>query len=153
MIIERYTDQNESEVLNLLRLNTPQSFSPDEEKDLLHYLHHYADDYFVLKINDEVVASGGYNIAEDGITAKISWDIVHPDNQRMGFGKILTKFRIDEIKKEGGIEYLSVRTSQLAYKFYQRFGLNLRETAKDFWAKGFDMYRLDCPIESFIYPD
>lgn len=153
MVIERYISQNETEVLDLLGLNTPQYFSSEEKNDLRDYLHNHADNYFVLKINDEIVASGGYNIAEDGITAKISWDIVHPDHQRQGLGKVLTKFRIDQIKKLKEIQHLSVRTSQLVYKFYEQFGLKLRETTKDFWAKGFDMYRLDCPIESIVYPD
>jgi ribosomal protein S18 acetylase RimI-like enzyme len=35
-----------------------------------------------------------------------------------------------------------VRTSQLAYKFYQKVGFELEKTEKDFWAKGFDLYQM-----------
>jgi len=42
-----------------------------------------------------------------------------------------------------GIEKISVRTSQFASKFYEKFGCKLLEVVKDYWAKGIDMYRME----------
>jgi hypothetical protein len=35
-----------------------------------------------------------------------------------------------------------VRTSQVAYQFYQKAGFDLEKIEKDFWAKGFDLYQM-----------
>ncbi|WP_316842317.1 GNAT family N-acetyltransferase [Pedobacter gandavensis] len=133
-------------LLNLLRLNTPAYFSPTEEADLIDYLDHFADHYYVLEVNGEILGCGGFNLSEDGATGKISWDIFHPDSQGKGLGTALTKFRIQKIKEIEGVKIISVRTSQMAYKFYEKFGLELREVVKDYWEIGFDLYRLDRDI-------
>lgn len=150
MKIRKYTSPDKKEIINLLRLNTPQYFAPDEENDLIYYLDNFSDNYYVVEIKKKIVACGGFNLTEDGKTGKISWDIVHPNSQGAGIGTELTKYRIKELKNIEGIEIISVRTSQLVYKFYEKFGLQLREIIKDYWAEGFDMYRLDCKINSTI---
>jgi N-acetylglutamate synthase-like GNAT family acetyltransferase len=82
-----------------LRLNTPAYFAPSEENDFIDYLENEVEDYFVLEENGKIVGCGGINYWEHGTVARISWDIVHPDQQGKGIGKKLTLFRIEEIKK------------------------------------------------------
>lgn len=116
--IRAHQPADKSRLLTLLRLNTPTYFSPAEEADLIDYLAHHADNYFVLEVGGEILGCGGFNLSEDGETAKISWDIFHPDSHGKG----------------------------LIYKFYEKFGLELREVVKDYWDVGFDLYRLDIDI-------
>ncbi|MBC8984749.1 GNAT family N-acetyltransferase [Pedobacter sp. N36a] len=144
--IRAHHPEDRPHLLNLLRLNTPEYFSPEEEADLIDYLNHFADNYYVLEIDGEILGCGGFNLSEDGETGKISWDIFHPDSQGKGLGTALTKFRIRKIKEIDSVKILSVRTSQMAYKFYEKFGLELREVVKDYWDVGFDLYRLDRDI-------
>jgi len=73
--------------------------------------------------------------------------MVDPQYQGMGFGSRLTEFRIEMIKQLPNVKRISVRTSQLAYKYYERFGFVLEEVKKDFWAPGFDMYRMEMNVE------
>lgn len=136
-------------LLNLLRLNTPFFFSEEEEGDLADYLDNFADHYYVLELDGAVVGCGGFNLSEDGETGRLSWDIFHPDSQGKGLGTALTRFRIEKIKAIAGIKKISVRTSQMAYHFYEKFGLELREVVKDYWDMGFDLYRLDRDIDFF----
>ncbi|WP_316747314.1 GNAT family N-acetyltransferase [Pedobacter gandavensis] len=136
-------------ILNLLRLNIPTFFSPEEEADLVDYLDNFADNYYVVEVDGEILGCGGFNLSADGETGKLSWDFFHPDSQGKGLGTALTRFRIQKIKELEGIKTISVRTSQLAYKFYEKFGLELREVIKDYWDIGFDLYRLDREIEFF----
>lgn len=143
MIIRKYALFDRARIIELLHLNTPEYFSPDEEDDLIYYLDNFADNYFVVEDDDVIVGCGGFNLSEDGETGKISWDIFDPQSQGKGFGGALTKFRIQRMKDIDGIKVISVRTSQLVYPFYEKFGLKLREIVKDYWAKGFDLYRLD----------
>ncbi|WP_428657263.1 GNAT family N-acetyltransferase [Runella sp.] len=146
MLIRKYIDADRTRIPELLRLNTPEYFSPNEEEDLVYYLDNHVENYYVIEIDGVVQGCGGINISDDGETAKLSWDIVHPEYQGKGLGSELTKFRIERIKEMEGIKMISVRTSQLVYPFYQKFGLEVQEIVEDFWDEGFDMYRMEYPI-------
>ncbi len=150
MIIRKHTTRDRTRILELLRLNTPEYFSPNEEADLLYYLDNHADNYYVLEVDEAIAGCGGFNLSEDGKTGKISWDIFDPQSQGKGFGSALFKFRIQKMKEINTISTISVRTSQLVYPFYEKFGLVIREIVKDYWDKGFDLYRLDAAINLII---
>ena len=147
MNIRKHRESDRERILELLRLNTPEYFSPDEEEDLIYYLDNHADNYYVLEISNIIVGCGGFNLSEDGETGRISWDIFDTKYQGKGYGSILTKFRIERMKEIDTIKTISVRTSQLVYPFYEKFGLKIREIVKDYWAEGFDLYRLDSNID------
>jgi ribosomal protein S18 acetylase RimI-like enzyme len=148
MIIRKYQPVNKERIIELLRLNTPRYFSPSEEKDLIDYLEYHSENSYVVEIDDIIVGIGGFNLSEDGETARLSWDIFHPQSQGIGLGTTLTNFRIQRIKEIAGVKTLSVRTSQFAYKFYERYGMEIREIVKDYWEAGFDLYRLERPLSS-----
>ncbi len=152
MKIRNYKQQEKQELIGLLRLNTPLYFSPNEEKDFAFYLDNHAANYFVVEEDNCIIGCGGFNLSENGTTAKIAWDIIHPYSQRRGIGSKLINFRVNKIKENRNVKILSVRTSQLTYKFYEKFGLEIREVVKDFWDIGFDMYRLDGEIRKYIIP-
>ena len=139
-MIRPYKIEDDQALITLLRLNTPQYFAESEEKDFVKYLEKEAEHYFVVEENQQVVGAGGYNFFEEEGLARISWDIVHPDFQGRGIGKQLTLHRINQIKKNPGIKLIVVRTSQLAYPFYQKIGFEVEKTEKDYWAKGLDLY-------------
>ena len=84
------------------------------------------------------VGCGGINFADDKTVGKISWDIIHPDYQGKSLGKQLLEYRIDKLKSIDRVRKITVRTSQLVYKFYQKQGFVLKATHKDYWAKGID---------------
>ncbi|QJW92314.1 GNAT family N-acetyltransferase [Spirosoma taeanense] len=144
--LHRASDRND--ILNLLRLNTPDYFSPDEEQDLLYYLDDHSDHYYVVETDNVIQGCGGFNVMVDGLTVRLSWDIIHPQSQGKGLGSALTKFRIQQIQQLVGVKTIEVRTSQFVYPFYERFGFELREIVKDYWAAGFDLYRLDRAVRS-----
>lgn len=146
-IIRKYTPADRDAVIGLLRLNTPTYFSPTEEKDLLYYLDHHAENYYVVALENEPVGCGGFNFSDDLTVGKISWDIFHPHHQGQGLGSLLTRYRIEKMKEFPGIQIISVRTSQLVYRFYEKFGFQLRETVKDYWAEGFDLYRMEMRVK------
>jgi ribosomal protein S18 acetylase RimI-like enzyme len=148
MTIRKYTDTDKDSVIELLRMNTPAYFAPEEEQGLIYYLHNHADNYFVVEVNDRILGCGGFNILNEGKLVRISWDIIHPQSQGRGIGTELTRFRLQKIKEMNGVETVSVRTSQLVYKFYEKFGFEIQEIVKNYWADGFDLYRLDCDIHS-----
>lgn len=141
-IIRPYNSKDKQAVIDLLRLNTPAYFSPQEEADLIFYLDNELEAYFVLEVDNTVVGSGGFNFSGDPANGKISWDLFHPAFQGKGLGRRLLHYRIEKLKSCEGIEMITVSTSQMVYRFYEKSGFQLVEIVPDFWAKGYDMYRM-----------
>ncbi|MFN8348582.1 MAG: GNAT family N-acetyltransferase [Spirosomataceae bacterium] len=146
--IRKYESADRNKVIELLRLNTPTYFAPDEEKDLHYYLDNHLENYFVLETDGQLVGCGGFNTSDRPETIRISWDIIHPEYHGKGLGKELTTFRIQQIKTIKGVNTIVVRTSQLVYPFYEKQGFQLREVVQNYWAEGFDLYRMECDIRS-----
>lgn len=140
--IRKYHISDKTELMEILQMNTPQYFAKTEIKDFDHYLDSAIEQYFVIEINDEIVGSGGINFEKTSKTGKLSWDIINPDFQGKGLGTDLLKYRIALLQSIPDVEKIAVRTSQFAFQFYEKNGFLLEETQKDFWAKGFDMYKM-----------
>ncbi len=141
--IREYEPQDKNEVINLIRLNTPEYFAIDEEEDLINYLETERELYYVLLFDQKIVGCGGINFADNHTTGKISWDIFHPDYQGKSLGTTLLKYRIDKLNSIDSIHKIIVRTSQIAFKFYEKQGFEIKEVVKDYWAEGFDMYYME----------
>lgn len=150
MIIRQYKKEDQESVLSLLEGNTPIYFAEEEKDDLILYLDNFSDNYFLFEKENVILGCGGYNLTEDMRIAKISWDIVDYSSLGMGIGSKLMIYRLNKIIKIPSVEKVSVRTSQLVYRFYERFGLILQDVVPDYWAKGFDMYRLECKSDKLI---
>ena len=73
---------------------------------------------------------------------KISWDMISPSVQGLGLGSALLKHRIQKIKENKLIDEIIVRTSQHTFQFYEKQGFTLTEKVKDYWAVGFDLYKM-----------
>ena len=138
--IRDYELPDKQEVINLIRLNTPEFFAPDEEADLINYLEKERELYYVLLFEEKIVGCGGINFSDNHTTGKISWDLFHPEFQGKSLGSKLLKFRIDKLNSMESIQNIIVRTSQVAYQFYEKQGFELLEIKEDYWAEGFDMY-------------
>jgi [ribosomal protein S18]-alanine N-acetyltransferase len=146
-MIRKYKENDKSDLIRLLRLNTPKFFAPSEEKEFIDYLIGHSDNYFVVEELNEIIGAGGFNYGFDnGATTRISWDLINPEKQGKGIGTRLTKFRIEEIRRNSQINKIVVRTTQLVYEFYEKNGFQLERVEKDFWAVGFDLYEMKIEI-------
>jgi|SRR5690554_3470524 len=141
--IREYKPKDKSEVVNLLRLNTPKYFAIEEEEELKRYLEEERELYYILLYDDKIVGCGGINFTDNKAIGKISWDIFNPNYQGKSLGTKLLKHRIEKLRSIDSVLKITVRTSQVAYKFYEKQGFELLEIRKDFWANGFDMYNME----------
>lgn len=141
-MIRNYTKKDKSTLIELLRQNTPEYFDPSEERDFIKYLDHEVEDYFVYEEHSKIIGAGGINYFIEDKLARISWDMVDLKSQGKGIGKKLTQHRINHLKGIPEIEIIIVRTSQHAYKFYEKMGFELVKIEKEYWAKNFDLYRM-----------
>lgn len=141
--IRPYLPEDKDSVIDLLRLNTPEYFAPEEEADLVHYLDQEIDYYYVIEYDGVLVGCGGINLNEDKTVARISWDILHPEYQGKSLGAQLLQHRIAVLQQEASVDRIIVRTSQLAFGFYGKQGFELLKVVPDYWAKGFDLYLME----------
>ena len=137
--IRAYAPTDKDSLMNLIGLNTPRFFAKEEADDLSRYLDKEIELYYVLSADNKIVGCGGINFAENKTVGKISWDIIHPDFQGRSLGTLLLKHRLEVLQSIESIRKITVRTSQVAYKFYEKQGFILHEIKKDYWAEGFDM--------------
>lgn len=143
ILIREYKVIDKEDVIDLIRLNTPDSFAWEEEADFKKYLEEERELYYVVLSDDKIVGCGGINFADNNKTGKISWDIIHPDYQGKSLGTQLLKYRIKLLSSMRNIQKITVRTSQVAYRFYEQEGFTLNEVVKDYWADGLDMYSME----------
>lgn len=144
-MIRRYSKNDKKTVLDLLVLNVPKYFAPEEEQLFSAYLDEKIEDYFVYEKNGEILAAAGINYEKSAAT--LSWGMVHPGFHAQGIGTEITKYRIEYIKNNVKFKKIIVRTSQLTYKFYKKMGFRLQKTEPDYWGKGFDLYDMEMTLE------
>lgn len=144
ILIRFYQPEDEAEVLKLFQLNVPKSFAQSELNDLKHYLVYERESYFVLAKDNRIIGAGGYNLLDEGREARISWDFFHPDYQGRGYGAQLLQHRLKAIKELPSVTRIVVRTSQMAHHFYAKNGFELKDVIPDYWAKGYDLYLMEC---------
>ena len=145
--IRKYTAGDRDQVLEILRLNIPEFFAPSEEQDFVEYLENHARHYFIVEEAGRLAGAGGVNFGfDEGKKARIAWDFLHPDFRGRGLGRPLTLHRIEYIRQDPAVRTIEVRTSQLAYRFYEKLGFKLEKVEKDFWAEGFHLYQMSLQL-------
>jgi ribosomal-protein-alanine N-acetyltransferase len=140
--IREYISSDKKLVIELLRLNTPKYFAPEEEIDFIHYLENEIDFYYVIELENEIVGCGGINFRNE-TTGVISWGIIHPKYQKMKLGSKLLKHRICELQKFTNIDRITVRTTQLVFPFFEKNGFKTVQIVDNYWSLGFHLYEMD----------
>ncbi|WNJ17092.1 GNAT family N-acetyltransferase [Pontibacter sp. G13] len=144
--IRPYQTSDFPDLLSMMQAHIPTFFAAEELAEYQAYLANEREDYFVFEEQGRILAGGGINYFPDERTARISWDVVHPDHMGKGIGAQLTRHRIEHIRRQKAFDQIIVRTSQLVYPFYERQGFKLFFTERDFWAPGFDLYQMELTL-------
>lgn len=142
MTIRAYKPSDIESVIVIFRSNIPKYFGPDEEAGLRDFLRDFADLYYVIELDDEVVGAGGFAANSDGETVSLCWGMVRSDHLGTGLGKELTAFRIREARERFGDLPLVISTSQHTRGFYEKFGFVLTEHTPDGFGPGIDICKM-----------
>ncbi|MEQ9593652.1 MAG: GNAT family N-acetyltransferase [Cyclobacteriaceae bacterium] len=141
--IRPYKDADRDEVLRVFRMNIPEFFDPNEEEDLTNYLREFSSTYFVMLDGDKIIGCGGHHFEKDGTTGRLSWDFFDPNYKGKGLGRAMISHCLEEIRKKPELKKIAVRTSQLAYRFYAKFGFETVKEEKDYWGPGLHLYLME----------
>jgi len=145
MTIRPYKAADKNSLVVIFKLNTPKYFDPNEVNDFEAYLEQHNDTYLTIELNDKIVGGTGYYINNTDHSGRITWIFFHPDFAGQGLGKKTVEHCLTILKSNPEVEKLVVTTSQLAYKFFEKFGYVLVQTKKDYWGKGLDLYLMEQP--------
>lgn len=141
--IKTYLSSHKDRLLLILQSNIPDYFAQSEKKDFANYLDHEREDYFIIMDKDAIVGCGGINYDHDKNIAIISWDIIDRDYHGKGLGGKLLSYRLAHITDNYPSYTIRVRTAQNTFKFYEKYGFELKYTQKDYWALGYDLYYME----------
>lgn len=145
--IKAYEEAHWPEVRRVFLRNTPTYFHPGELADLSDYLDHEAQSYFVLTLKGQIVGSGGHCLTGPGL-GRLAWDFLDPEFRGQGLGTLLITHCLHRLTADFGVRSVEVYTSQLAWRFYERFGFELRRRQKDYWARDLDLYYMVKNVEA-----
>lgn len=78
--------------------------------------------YFVMEHEGEVVGCGGYSVDPAARQASLLWGMVRPDMRLMGLGRFLLMFRLREIGRTDGLDFVRVETGPEWVRFFEKQG-------------------------------
>jgi ribosomal protein S18 acetylase RimI-like enzyme len=144
-MIRPFNQSDKDILIEIFKLNTPQYFDPKELSDFLEYLDHHSDTYLTIEHDSNIVGGTGYYVKEADKSGRITWIFFHPDYAGLGLGRQVVEYCLTTLKQNPTVEKLVVTTSQLAYRFFEKFGFQLIKTEKDYWGPGLDLYEMEMP--------
>lgn len=140
MRVRPYIATDAGWLLAIFRKNVPVAFGADEIAEYANFLRTNTDPYFVAEHNGEVIGACGHYFVQDGQIGRICWIFSDPDRKGLGVGGALLKHNLDQIRQHTTVQIVECRTSQVAYRFFEKFGFVLQYTELNYWAPGLDLY-------------
>lgn len=120
----------------------PLYFADHELPEFLTFLDENTDPYYVISDHGEPVGCGGIALDEHD-KVHLTWGMVKRSEHKKGLGARLLNFRIEQSKMLYPGKTVELRTTQHAWRFFEKYGFVLLSTEKDFWARGLDLYLME----------
>lgn len=140
LIIRLYTPADFDPLLAVFRKNVPNAFGESEVTDYADFLRINPDPYFVAEYGGQVIGGCGCGVKDDGVTGRIAWIFSDPDTSGSGAGSALVRHCLAELRANPAVAGIECRTSQVAYRFFEKFGFVVQYTEPDYWVPGLDLY-------------
>ena len=142
-MIRPYKRTDTNELIEIFKLNTPEYFNINEIVDFKEYLEKNHKTYLTVELNDIIVGGTGYYLNEKNKTGQITWIFFDPNYSGKGLGKQSVEYCLKILQANEKVEKTVVTTSQLAFKFFEKFGFKTIRIEKDYWAKGLDLFEME----------
>lgn len=148
-LIRPYKENDKAACLNAFISNVPLYFTEDEVLDYGNFLDNYIikqnhsdyrTNYFVLLIEGQLVACGGFGDRYLDGKLTLTWGLVHIDFHKKGLGKELLLYRLNRIKEQFPDSSVSIDTIQHSAGFFEKYGFKTIKITNDFYAQGLHRY-------------
>lgn len=145
-MIRKYKITDKEELTRIFKLNTPKYFDISEITDFQKYLETDGENYFTIEVENKIVGGAGIQIADNKTVGRITWIFFHPSQSGKGLGKMSVEHCLSIFRKDENIKKVAVTTSQLAYKFFEKFNFVHKITEKDYWGEGLHLYLMELEL-------
>ena len=142
-MIRPYKPTDIESLLKIFRFNTPKYFDKNEINDFEEYLEQKAETYLTIEVDNNIVGGTGYYINENDKSGRITWIFFDPSYSGQGLGKQSIEYCLKILSKDKRVEKFIVTTSQLAYKFFEKFDYSINRIEKNYWGEGLDLYEME----------
>ncbi|MEB8345777.1 GNAT family N-acetyltransferase [Flavobacteriaceae bacterium KMM 6898] len=142
-MIRPFKPDDKESLLRIFRLNVPEFFDKKEIKDFAEYLNQNTETYLTVEVDNTIVGGTGYYVNEDDNSGRITWIFFDPSYSGQGLGKQSVEHCLNILNKDNRVEKFIVTTSQLAYKFFEKFDYKINRIEKNYWGKGLDLYEME----------
>ncbi len=142
-MIRSYEIGDRKKLLEILWRNVPTYFDTSEVNDFESFLDHEGQRYFTLEMQGEIVGGAGCLVERDKGIGLVRWIFFDPSHTGSGLGKAMMEHCMGVFKSEAAIRKLVVNTSQLSYRFFEKFGYKVVKVQKEYWAPGLDLYLME----------
>lgn len=140
MTIRPYQADDADALLTIFRKNVPNAFGAEEVTEYEQFMRTLDLPYFVAEHDGRVVGASGYYVPPDNEPSRIVWILSDPAANGLGIGSALMNHCLDAIRQQAPDRIIECRTSQVAYRFFERFGFQVQYTKPDYWVPGLDLY-------------
>ena len=146
--IRAYSRTDRDACIAIFSSNLPRYFDTSELTDFEAFLESPTGDYFVVEIENRVVACGGFS-ASNG-TGRLTWGMVSRDNQGTSIGKSLLAHRIDLLFLLPEVRVITIDTSQHTEGFFSRHGFRTTSVSPNGFGRGIDQVSMSLDRREWI---
>jgi len=144
-MIRQYKPTDKEKLLEIFKLNTPEYFDKKEVNDFEEYLEQKGESYLIIELDNKIVGGTGYYVNESDRSGRIVWIFFDPNYSGLGLGRQIVEHCLALLSKYDRVDKFVVTTSQLAFRFFQKFGYNVNRIEKNYWGEGLDLYEMEMP--------
>jgi predicted GNAT family N-acyltransferase len=153
--ISAYNPQHREACINAFLSNVPEFFTVPEIDQYKRWLQQIEDNnghhYYVVYINDQLVACGGFSRNENN-TVSFTWGLVHRHFHKQRIGEQLLTFRLQKIKETYPDLVVVLDTTQHSYTFFERYGFVTEKYTENGYAPGMHRYDMVLKTNNFQIP-
>ncbi len=139
-MIRPFQNSDKETLISIFKQNVPKYFDPTELADFESHLESHTSTYYTALHDKEIAGGFGFAIKANKI-GSITWIFFNPDHTGNGIGTKAVQFCHKQMS-ELGVKKFSVRTSQHAYQFFEKFGYTTTYIEKNYWGEGLDLYEM-----------
>jgi N-acetylglutamate synthase-like GNAT family acetyltransferase len=85
-MIRPYHPFDKPALVEILKLNVPKYFDPQEIAEFEEYLKEYANTYCTVEHENKIVGGTGYLLTDNNTIGHVRWIFFHPTSAGQGFG-------------------------------------------------------------------
>jgi GNAT superfamily N-acetyltransferase len=134
--IRAYAPEDLPACMALFDGNMPRFFAPSERPEFEEFLRAGPPGYVVAERDGRLVACGGW--CANGTDARLCWGLAQRELHGQGLGLALLEARLAAIRAAGGLQTVSITTSQLSEGFFVKQGFEVVAREADGLAPGLD---------------